>query len=736
MRVVNSCLAAVMLATGLASPAAAAAADPVRLDVGLAAGADPAAVLAALGESVVTSRPVPILDAITVDVRADQADAALSALALAPGVRYAERGALVQADADYVNSTFGPSEIPQAWTWTTGSPAITVAVVDTGISPTADLGADRLVSGYDFVDGDTDAADGDGHGTMVAGVLAADGSNGVGIGGVCGRCRIMPVRVLGAREGTSADVAAGIAWAADHEAQVINLSLSTASPSRLLQDAVRHAAGKGALVVASSGNVASTARRYPAAFEPALAVGPAYAAEKNTATDRWVDVAASATFVALNPAGKMTQFSGVSGSTAVVSGVAALALAMKPEASSDEVRAAILGGARLLPARPTYQAPMVNAARVLYGFGGTDTVAPIVTRAGLIENELIGFDGKLLTVRATDDHGVEHMEVVADGKVLKVINGPGLSSLPGVAAMLRPPAGLNGPTPVTVLAYDYAGNVGKATTVVQFDTVLPTGTIVSPTRQAIAHGAIDVTVSSRDADLDSISTDSGDSFARVAGTNLWKGKIALSRHGGFRLRLTDKAGNWRYLESFVRVDNEPPAGGTIGPAAGKRVRGTFTSTLSGLSDEGGVAKVELWANGRYVGADRLEPYTLAVKTGSYTGKLALVWKATDRWGQTRTLPQRVVTVDNTSPNVAVTKAPKHRAKVKGTVKVYATASDAAGVARVELLVNGRVVAKDTTSGYVLSVNTGRQSKTMKVQVRAYDRVGNVKYTSSRTWYRR
>lgn len=164
------------------------------------------------------------------------------------------------------------------------------------------------------------------------------------------------------------------------------------------------------------------------------------------------------------------------------------------------------------------------------------------------------------------------------------------------------------------------------------------------------------------------------------------------------------------------------------------MRGTFTGTLSDVSDLSGVAKAELWANGKYVGVDKTEPYALAVKTGSYTGKLTLVWKATDRWGQTQTLPQRSVTVDNMSPNVSITKAPKHKAKIKGTVKIYVKASDAAGVTRVELLVNGKVVAKDTTSGYVLGLNTSKQKKTMKVQVRAYDRVGNVKYTSTRIWY--
>jgi hypothetical protein len=64
------------------------------------------------------------------------------------------------------------------------------------------------------------------------------------------------------------------------------------------------------------------------------------------------------------------------------------------------------------------------------------------------------------------------------------------------------------------------------------------------------------------------------------------------------------------------------------------------------------------------------------------------------------------------------------------------AADASGVARVELLVNGKVVARDHKAGYLLSLNASKQKKTVKIQVRAYDKLGNVKYTSTRTWYRR
>jgi hypothetical protein len=95
-----------------------------------------------------------------------------------------------------------------------------------------------------------------------------------------------------------------------------------------------------------------------------------------------------------------------------------------------------------------------------------------------------------------------------------------------------------------------------------------------------------------------------------------------------------------------------------------------------------------------------------------------------------------VTVDNTRPTAAFAKAPKNKAKVKGIVKVPASASDKYGVARVQLLVNGKVVATDTTAAYTFSINTKKYGKTLKVQLRVYDRAGNMTTTSARTWYRR
>ncbi|BFU46674.1 S8 family serine peptidase [Krasilnikovia sp. MM14-A1004] len=217
-----------------------------------------------------------------------------------------------------------------------------------------------MTPGYDFVDGDTDPADSSGHGTRVANLIAGDGANGVGFGGLCGRCRVMPVRALSGRPGSTADVAAGIAWAADHGAQVINVSLSTPAASGLLRDAVDHAVNKGSLVVASAGNMEPTAWRYPAAYEPVLSVS-AEVATKNTATDRWVDVNAAGTWPVLGRNNVAAPTSGASGSTALVSGVAALAFALKPDASAADVRSSIQRTAKLSPVQPPYGTPTVNA---------------------------------------------------------------------------------------------------------------------------------------------------------------------------------------------------------------------------------------------------------------------------------------------------------------------------------------------------------------------------------------
>ena len=163
-----------------------------------------------------------------------------------------------------------------AWTQITGGD-VTVAVVDTGVdlahrdlAPNLwtnpgevpgngiDDDGDGIVDdvhGADFVNGDGDPSDDNGHGTHVAGIVAARGNNGVGVAGLAWRARIMAVKVLGAdASGDMATVAAGVRYAVAHGARVINLSLTGPSPGPDLAAAVDAAAAANVLVVAAAGN--------------------------------------------------------------------------------------------------------------------------------------------------------------------------------------------------------------------------------------------------------------------------------------------------------------------------------------------------------------------------------------------------------------------------------------------------------------------------------------------------
>lgn len=152
--------------------------------------------------------------------------------------------------------------------------SITIAVIDSGVTAThVDL-AGRITAGWDFVQDDAQPQDDMGHGTAIAGIIAANMGNGLGIAGVAPNATIMPLRVLDANGvGTYADVAAAIIYATDHGAQVINLSLGGAFPSTMLQNAVSYALNRSVIIIAAGGNTGSDNAVYPAAFAGVIGVG-------------------------------------------------------------------------------------------------------------------------------------------------------------------------------------------------------------------------------------------------------------------------------------------------------------------------------------------------------------------------------------------------------------------------------------------------------------------------------
>jgi len=158
------------------------------------------------------------------------------------------------------------------------------------------------------------------------------------------------------------------------------------------------------------------------------------------------------------------------------------------------------------------------------------------------------------------------------------------------------------------------------------------------------------------------------------------------------------------------------------------VRGSTIYATIHATDPDGVAYPEV--NGCYCTAG---PDRLFIAAGA-DGRKTLVFRVYDNLFNFTTVTRTVI-VDNTRPALAISSAPKSGARVKGIVKINAAAADRNGVARVELLINGKVVARDVTAGYSFAVNTKKYGKKFRVQLRAYDRAGNVTTTSARTWHR-
>lgn len=245
------------------------------------------------------------------------------AIATDPRVRRAEPDRIRRAAADPPSDPlFGQQwglsrvRVPEAWTVTTGSSDVIVAVLDTGIAllhetptgmplatplPHPDLKG-RLLPGYDFISKPESAGDGDGrdadptdagdvfssrlHGTHVAGILGANTDNRMGIAGVDPRCRILPVRVLGIRggDGTDSDIADAVTWASGgsvpgvaplpRPADILNMSFGGRGVSFTLQRAITEALGRGVLIIAAAGNGGADATTYsPGAMDGVITIG-------------------------------------------------------------------------------------------------------------------------------------------------------------------------------------------------------------------------------------------------------------------------------------------------------------------------------------------------------------------------------------------------------------------------------------------------------------------------------
>jgi subtilisin family serine protease len=302
----------------------------------------------------------------------------------------------------------------QAWRLTTGSKQTVIAVVDSGIdfshpdlihnqwdntleqANTRDNdgnGFNSDLHGWDFITNSSGIVDEQGHGTAIAGIIAAQGNNSLGITGVMWQASLMSLRVLD-KTGTG-DIAAAVEaidYATAHGAQVINCSWGTDDSSQALREAINRAAQLGVVVITSAGNSSrdiETTAHYPASYDlpNVIAVAATDKADVLTPSSNWgamhVSIAApGAEILTTKMGGKYQTVSGTSASAPFVAGVAGLIKSLRPWLNVERTREIILRGARQVPSL----SDKVTSKGVVSAAGAAEVLNTLPPNEGTEEN--------------------------------------------------------------------------------------------------------------------------------------------------------------------------------------------------------------------------------------------------------------------------------------------------------------------------------------------------------------
>jgi subtilisin family serine protease/flagellar hook assembly protein FlgD len=612
----------------------AAVSDPGKslFAVHVAKAADLAATIAAAHAAGATTRHVlPELSLVTFSAPQSRSAGVVALLRARASVVAVEpvrsrRFSLTPNDTQYSKQSGYLSAInaPTAWDTAKGSATVKIAVIDSGIDANHPDLASKLAGTYNAVTGGTaasDVVDAIGHGTFVAGVAAAATNNGVGVAGVGFGSSLLAVKVADEfGDITTDDEAAGIVWAANHDAKVINISLGSIDSDASESSAIRYAQQHGALVVAAAGNETTDAKSYPAAYPGVLAVGatdgPSRADFSNYGP--WVSVAAPGydIFSTLPTAGSEIgndpavqagtsgygSADGTSFSSPMVAGEAALLLAAAPGVSADIVRKAIVDTAHGFSGQQlgTGQIDVAAALTHLPPTSTPSLTSP--TNAAVVTG----------SATAAVTSGAPSVQFAVDGNNL----GTPVAVSGGSAA--KPyetwgyPAGSHTVTARDCNAYGCSVGVATATVTVQN----PPPTITAPTASDSVHDDVAVTVTTSDAvplvrlSVDGVPVGAPVAVVNHAATLTWPS--AGFSNASHTVSVADCASTGACASSAsvtVTLANATPTPDS--PSVGQVVTGA--TSLTGSSTSGGLL---FRLDGGVVGFDSSAPYSVPVDFSS------------------------------------------------------------------------------------------------------------------------
>jgi len=549
------------------------------------------------------------------------------ALSQHPHIKFAEPDALVRGDF-VPNDTYYTSEwhlqtldAPSAWNVANGT-GVTVAILDSGIDATHPDLANQLVPGWNFWDNNSNTADVYGHGTKVAGVVAAAGNNSMGVAGIAFGARLMPVRVTDINGYASISaLGSGLTYAADHGARVANMSFAVQSYSTV-QSAAQYFMNKGGVVMNSAGN--SGVLDSTAASSSLVSVAATDSTDTRASFSTYgpyVDLAAPGVGVwTTTMGGGYGGVSGTSFSSPLTAGVAAVVMSANPKLTPSQIvsllesTAVDLGGGGY---DTYYGYGRVSAGKaVAAATAGTpsDTQAPTVSIASPAAGTVSGIVNA--SVNASDNVGVTRVELLVNGASI----GSDTTSPYAFAWDSSALAGNN--ASLVARAYDAAGNVATSNPVtvsvaqvVAVDSTPPAVAIASPTGGSV-NGVVSVSVNASDnvgvasvqllVNGNVLATDTNTPFTFSWDTSSFTGtNVTLSA------RAYDAAGNSATSVPVTvsvatstptsGVDSTPPVVTITGPTNGQKVNGMVNINAS-ATDNVGVATLTLLIDGVAVGS--------------------------------------------------------------------------------------------------------------------------------------